>query len=274
MAVFSTVPLIERDFSNSAWVKLEVAAEIGIRPEQLEIRRIAFVEPSMYSGTVYGVSTISGYSDWVWNVVRDHDELRKLGLGWATYLFRKEPRDAIGRLSKLRAFNSSAFREAFVRFAVDQDALRDGLEGFLTQESAWLARGLARSDPEEFWNVWDRVAEQATWFPRGMEASFRARRTPNADERDALADALAEDAMLDPVGYLKGTAPRRELAARRQRQEIPFSDAMSEVARFGGIDAGGAAALVVERLGPLALMSVGEKHARETPSGYVYWQET
>jgi hypothetical protein len=237
-----------RSFDNPEWVKLELGAELGVRPELLEARADeGFVAPA------WDISR----RDWEdvvgptgWRVVRSHEDERQIARDLLAWVFKNEP---------------DFFKEEVIEMLVDQDALRDVLRSRLLPEVRNQMRAAARNDIEWFWEYFDQAklgkkVRTKEWLPE-----------PDLDDIERASRHEVEKQIRHPVSAVVDRYGRSD------------PDGIREAARLGRLDPKKAAEAVLAGKTGLPtrpgywlyqLRESSDPHGRtyETPSLYVFWE--
>lgn len=223
------------DFNDEEAVLAEMAKELDIDPDDLEIDDDGRGLSGFGEGTVYLITIRGGRNNKEWCVAESDDAAREVALAVVKQDLEQEP---------------EIFGQDFIASHIDMKHLRDELEADVQSGNDDYARDL--SDRE----FWKEAARQDLEMPEEDEDGELPE--PTDDDYDALAEAMTEDQLKDPMGYLEDIYGKGE--------------AVAQAIKIAGIDEDAAAEDAVDTDGWQHFLAAYDGNSHETKSGLVYWR--
>ena len=165
------------DFDDEDAVLAEVAAEIDVDPDEMEIRDSHLTD--FGAGTVYEV-TLRGGGHKEWHVVESEDQERELALAIVKQDLEESPEN---------------FEPNFIESHIDTDRLRRDLESDVQNSNEDRLRD---ERPRDFWKEYERAG-----FDAPEEDEDGEREDPDDSHIEELAQSLTDEELKDPMQYLK-----------------------------------------------------------------------
>jgi len=225
------------DFGDEDEVLAEMAKELDIDPDELEIDDDGGGLSSFGEGVVYEITIRGGKHGKEWQVVESDDAMRELALAVVKQDLEQEP----GLFSK--DFIAQHINTNRLRRDLEQDLLNSRIDD-LTYE--------AERNPDRFWEDYEREG-----FDAPEEDEEGERREPESDEIEELAEKQVESELEDPMRYL---------------EDIYGDEAAAKAIEIAGIDIDAAAEEAVDTDGAEHFLARYDGNYWETPSGFVYWR--
>lgn len=167
----------EIDFDDEDAVLAEVAKELDIDPDELEIEEDSGFS-SFGAGTVYEISISGGHKTWM--VVKDYDQQEALAVAVVTQDLEDEPEN---------------FNKSFIESHIDKDKLRDELESGVND---MITDDLEEMSASEFWRAYELEGFDHPEDDNGDELE-----EPEQSHIDELAEQMTKDRLRDPMEYLE-----------------------------------------------------------------------
>ncbi len=168
--------MAEIDFSDEETVLAEIARELDIDPDDLEIEENDGLS-SFGTGTVYTIRLAHGGSK-EWSVVEDYDQQHALALEVVKQDLEEDP---------------SIFNQDFIERHINMDRLRRDLESDVQNGNEEQLREMS---DREFW----RTAERYIDVP---EEDDDGDMPDPEDYIDDVANAMTDEQLKDPMSYLE-----------------------------------------------------------------------
>jgi hypothetical protein len=224
----------EVDFSDEESVLHEIALELDIDPNELEIDDRGRGFSSFGAGTVYEI-TIKGGKEWC--VVENEDQERELALAVVKQDLEESPEN---------------FDNNFIESHINIDRLRDYLKNDVIDSAIDRLTDDAERRPDDFWEDYERAGLIAPEADDEGELP-----EPEQSHIEELAEHQANHKLRDPMDYLR---------------DIYGNDAVKQAIQIAGIDIDAAAEEAVDTDGPAHFLSSYDGRSYTTKSGLVYWR--
>jgi hypothetical protein len=221
------------DFNDEDAVLAEMARELDIDPDELEIDDSGRGLSSFGEGTIYLVSIRGGHKEWC--VAEDVDTAYKVAVAVTTQDLEQEP---------------EIFSKDFIESHIDKMKLARELEPDVRSGHENYVRDM---DADDFWKA---AGRENIALPEEDEEGELP--DPDDDDIDKLVDAMTEESLRDPMAYLEDI--------------YGGAEAVEQAIKIAGIDVAAAADDAVDTDGWQHFLASYDGNSHETPSGLVYWR--